>query len=83
MTLLGTLAAQADPEINSFQAGSGAFWTFVALGAVLVVLVLNMRRQFRRIDFDASGTTDAERMGGAAARRTDGPAQPDEDRPTG
>jgi hypothetical protein len=63
---VGLLPAQArDPDINSFQAGPFAFWTFVALALATVVLVRSMRRQFRRIDFDPTGTTDAERMRGA------------------
>ncbi len=72
------LTQTPDPEIDSFQAGPFAFWTFVILGVVTVVLILSMRKQFRRIDFDENGATDAERRDGVG---TPSPAgNDDEDR---
>lgn len=42
--------------------GSWGFWIVVAMGLVLVVLYRSMRKQMRRVDFNADGTTDEERM---------------------
>jgi hypothetical protein len=61
-TGLTVLAQTSDPEDFGLKAGAGAFWMFVALGAALVLLVLSMRRQFRRIDFDETAETDEDRM---------------------
>jgi hypothetical protein len=38
------------------------FLVVLALGLALVFLYRSMRRQLRRIDFDADATSDAERM---------------------
>ncbi len=59
---LTVLAQTGDPEDFGLKAGPGAFWTFVALGIATVLLVLSMRRQFRRIDFDEQAESDVERM---------------------
>ncbi len=61
---LTVLAQNGDPEDFGLKAGPGAFWTFVALGVATVLLVLSMRRQFRRIDFDEQAESDRERMRG-------------------
>lgn len=61
------LAQTSDPEDFGLKAGPGAFFTLLALGAALVLLVLSMRKQFRRIDFDETAETDEGRMRGAGA----------------
>jgi hypothetical protein len=56
-------AAFVAASANS-DAGPGllGFLVVVALGLALIVLYRSLRRQLGRIDFDAQGTTDAERM---------------------
>jgi len=66
---LAVLTQTQDQEDFGLKAGPGAFWTFVALGAATVLLVLSMRRQMRKVRFDERGETDLERMQGV-----DGPA---------
>lgn len=55
------------------QAGPGAFLVVLLLGAALVLLLRSMRKQIRRIDFDDTGESDAERMHGARRPPSDGP----------
>jgi hypothetical protein len=73
---LTVLTQTQEPEDFGLKAGSGAFWMFVALAAALVLLVLSMRKQMRRVDFDEKGESDAERMRGSGDPR-------DDDRQTG
>jgi hypothetical protein len=74
---LAVLTQTQDQEDFGLKAGPGAFWTFVALGAATVLLVLSMRRQMRKVRFDERGETDLERMQGV-----DAPAD-GQDRPAG
>jgi hypothetical protein len=54
-------------------AGPGAFLMVVLLGAALVLLLRSMRKQLRRIDFDDTGESDAERMHNARRPPSEGP----------
>jgi hypothetical protein len=45
----------------------------VLLGAALVLLLRSMRKQLRRIDFDDTGESDAERMHNARRPPSEGP----------
>lgn len=65
---------QAQDEDFGLRAGPGAFWTFVVLGAVLVLLLLSMRKQMRRVRFDERGESDQERMQGVEPDGEDRPA---------
>jgi len=72
---LTVLTQTQGPNDFGLKAGPGAFWMFVALAAALVLLVLSMRKQMRRVDFDETGETDLERMRGASdASRDQRPA---------
>ena len=57
---------RAADEESSAGPGSLGFWVVVALALALFVLYRSMRKQIRRVDFDAEGTTDEERMHGHA-----------------
>lgn len=63
--------------LEKYQPGPIALLVVVLLGLSLVVLYLSMRRQMKRVDFDETATTDAER---AASRHRlppgDGPPAP-------
>lgn len=56
----------AADEESSAGPGSLGFWVVIALALALFVLYRSMRKQIRRVDFDAEGTTDEERMHGHA-----------------
>jgi hypothetical protein len=62
---LAVLAQTQDPDDFGLKAGPTAFFMFLALAAALVFLLRSMRKQMRRVDFDESGDSDAERMFGA------------------
>jgi hypothetical protein len=51
--------------LESVGPGSWGFWIVVALGLALVVLYRSMRKQMGRVDFNADGLTDDERMHGS------------------
>ncbi|HET6729594.1 MAG TPA: hypothetical protein VFG96_09250 [Jiangellaceae bacterium] len=70
----GQVVFAAAPDV---PAGPGllGFLVVVALGLALVFLYRSLRKQLRRIDFDADATSDVDRM------RPDGSADGDPDRP--
>jgi hypothetical protein len=47
---------------STVSAGPIAFVIVVLLGITLVLLIRSMNTQMRRVDFDESGDSDAERM---------------------
>ena len=63
------------PADSAIGPGLLGFLVVVALGVALVVLYRSLRKQLRRIDFDADATSDVDRM------RRDGSADGDPDRP--
>lgn len=64
---LAVTAQQSQDEGFGLQAGPFAFIVFVGLGLSLVFLLRSMRKQMRRVDFDETGASDAERMRGASS----------------
>jgi hypothetical protein len=68
-------AAPDVPADSAIGPGLLGFLVVVALGLALVFLYRSLRKQLRRIDFDADATSDVERM------RPDGSADGDPDRP--
>ncbi|MGH8776356.1 MAG: hypothetical protein ACRDWI_14730 [Jiangellaceae bacterium] len=66
-------AILATTEVDDAGIGPGplGFLVFVGLLAAVFFLYRSMRKQMRRIDFDAEGQSDTERM------RPDGPRLPD------
>lgn len=55
--------------------GNGLLGLIVTVGLVLAIILLyrSMRNQMKKIDFDAEGATDEERMrGGGRSKRKDG-----------
>jgi hypothetical protein len=74
----GQVVFAATPDVPADSAiGPGllGFLVVVALGLALVFLYRSLRKQLRRIDFDADATSDVDRM------RADGSADGDPDRP--
>jgi hypothetical protein len=74
----GQVVFAATPDVPADSAiGPGllGFLVVVALGLALVFLYRSLRKQLRRIDFDADATSDVDRM------RPDGSADGDPDRP--
>jgi hypothetical protein len=74
----GHVVFAATPDVPADSAiGPGllGFLVVVALGLALVFLYRSLRKQLRRIDFDADATSDVDRM------RADGSADGDPDRP--
>jgi hypothetical protein len=73
----GQVVFAATPDVPADSAiGPGllGFLVVVALGLALVFLYRSLRKQLRRIDFDADATSDVDRM------RPDGSADGDPDR---
>jgi hypothetical protein len=73
----GQVVFAATPDVPADSAiGPGllGFLIVVALGLALVFLYRSLRKQLRRIDFDADATSDVDRM------RPDGSADGDPDR---
>ena len=68
-------AAPDVPADSAIGPGLLGFLVVVALGLALVFLYRSLRKQLRRIDFDADATADVDRM------RPDGAADGDADRP--
>jgi hypothetical protein len=68
-------AAPDVPADSVVGPGLLGFLVVVALGLALVFLYRSLRKQLRRIDFDADATSDVDRM------RLDGSADGDPDRP--
>jgi hypothetical protein len=70
-------AAATDTPAPDSAVGPGllGFLVVVALGLALVFLYRSLRKQLRRIDFDADATSDSDRM------RPDGSADGDSARP--
>jgi hypothetical protein len=68
-------AARDVPADSAVGPGLLGFLVVVALGLALVFLYRSLRKQLRRIDFDADATSDVDRM------RADGSADGDPDRP--
>jgi hypothetical protein len=68
---LTVLTQTQEQQDFGLKAGPGAFWMFLALAGALVLLVLSMRKQMRRVDFDEQGETDVERMRGSGVPRGD------------
>lgn len=70
------LAASEAPDPSSLPGmGNGLLGLIVTAGLVVAIIVLyrSMRTQMKKIDFDAEGTTDEERMRGAKSRSEDEP----------
>ena len=63
------------PADSAIGPGLLGFLVVVALGLALVFLYRSLRKQLRRIDFDADATSDVDRM------HPDGSADGDPDRP--
>lgn len=59
-----TAMLAAEQDGSSIGPGSLGFWVVILMLAALVLLYRSMRRQIRKVDFDAEGTTDEERMRG-------------------
>jgi hypothetical protein len=55
-------SASTDADGSRVGPGLLGFLVFAGLCAALIVLYRSLRRQLRRIDFDADGQSDAERM---------------------
>jgi hypothetical protein len=55
-------SASTDADGSGVGPGLLGFLVFAGLCAALIVLYRSLRRQLRRIDFDADGQSDAERM---------------------
>ncbi len=55
-------SASTDADGSGIGPGLLGFLVFAGLCAALIVLYRSLRRQLRRIDFDAEGQSDAERM---------------------
>lgn len=72
--VIDVLASTTDGS-GGIGPGVAGFLVFVFLILAVVFLYRSMRKQLKRIDFDAEGQTDAERMRG---RQTppDGPDTP-------
>ena len=70
-------AAAPDTPAPDSAVGPGllGFLIVVALGLALVFLYRSLRKQLKRIDFDAEATSDSDRM------RPDGSADGDSARP--
>jgi hypothetical protein len=68
-------AAPDVPADSVIGPGLLGFLVVVALGLALVFLYRSLRKQLRRIDFDADAASDVDRM------RPDGSADGDPDRP--
>jgi hypothetical protein len=70
-------AAAPDTPAPDSAVGPGllGFLVVVALGLALVFLYRSLRKQLKRIDFDAEATSDADRM------RPDGSADGDSAKP--
>ena len=68
-------AAPDVPADSAIGPGLLGFLVVVALGLALVFLYRSLRKQLRRIDFDADATSDVDRM------RLDGSADDHPDRP--
>ncbi|HEX2363178.1 MAG TPA: hypothetical protein VHI11_13985 [Jiangellaceae bacterium] len=60
--MLGQAAFVAAGGAEDSSVSPALFLIVLALGLALVFLYRSMRRQLRRIDFDAEGSSDAERM---------------------
>ena len=75
----GQVVFVAAPDTSAPESAVGpglvGFLVVVALGLALVFLYRSLRKQLRRIDFDADATSDADRM------RPDGSADGDTARP--
>jgi hypothetical protein len=67
-------SASTDADGSGVGPGLLGFLVFAGLCAALIVLYRSLRRQLRRIDFDAEGESDAERMRRDGNTR-DGPSQ--------
>ncbi|MET0641843.1 MAG: hypothetical protein ABWZ36_05035, partial [Jiangellaceae bacterium] len=63
------------PADSAIGPGLLGFLVVVALGLALVFLYRSLRKQLRRIDFDADATSDVDRM------RPNGSADGNPDRP--
>jgi hypothetical protein len=57
-------AAESDEPAGRSAIGPGSlgFWIVIGLIVVLFLLYRSMRKQMRRVDFDPTATTDAERI---------------------
>lgn len=69
------LVASDTPDPSSLPGmGNGLLGLIVTAGLVVAIIVLyrSMRTQMKKIDFDAEGATDAERMRDAGKSKGDG-----------
>lgn len=64
LTLTVLVAQESENDDLGLQAGPYAFFFFLALALSLVFLLFSMRKQMRRVRFDETGSSDAERMSG-------------------
>ncbi|WP_116949911.1 hypothetical protein [Jiangella endophytica] len=55
-------AAEAEAEDSGIGPGLYGFLVLIFLVVALFLLYRSLRKQIRRVDFDAEGASDAERM---------------------